>query len=287
MASQLLWFVGNRNPSITQTITVNGAPVDLTSATVTFSMRPVGSSTAKVNAQSATIVGAPTNGNVRYDWQAADVDTAGQYLCWWTVTISAKTQDVAEAVIEFRSHTAVQLYIELEQVKSTFELTGTTFTDQDVKAAVNAACRAIDDVCDRRFYLDADANQVRYYTAKTYDWLEIDDLVAITSLQVDLDGTGGFAQSWTQNSDYYLAPFNAPSWGRPYTQIRWNPVGRYLFIPWLERNVKVTGQFGWPTVPAPVSDAATMLVGRLFKRKREAPLGVIAGMDMVATRILR
>jgi hypothetical protein len=120
MSEQLLFWVGNRNPSITETIlNDNGTAHNLTGQTVKFKMRAVGSATKKVNA-AATVVSAAA-GTVRYDWAALDVDTAGQYLVWWEVTTTAggNTQDMAEAVIEFRAHSNAAMYVELEQFKST------------------------------------------------------------------------------------------------------------------------------------------------------------------------
>lgn len=289
MSTQPLFFVGNQNPSITETIrNSDGTAHDLTGQTVKFRMRALRSGTLKVD-QAATIVSAPA-GTVRYDWQAADVDTAGQYLCWWqvTTTVGGKTQDLAEAVIEFRAHVATTAYLELEQVKATFELTGQTYADQDIAMAINAASRAVDDFCDRRFYLDSDANQVRYYTPRDFDYLPIDDLTTFTGLAIDQSGDGSFSQTWTLNSDFVLEPLNAPAWGRPYTAVRWDPVGHNIFIPVYPRMARVTGQFGWPAVPTPVSEATMMLASRLLKRTREAPFGVATvGIDGTGVRIAK
>lgn len=100
--SALVWYVGNRSPSITETITIDGVAFDLSSSTVKFKARAAGSSTLKVDT-AATIVSALA-GTVRYDWAAADVDTAGDYLGWWEVTTGGKVQAVAEFFYEIRAH---------------------------------------------------------------------------------------------------------------------------------------------------------------------------------------
>src|SRR4051794_37542646 len=104
MSDTPVWSVGNRNPSITETITSGGSPVNLASATVKFKMRALNSSILKVDA--AAVVVTPASGTVRYDWAAADVDTAGNYLVWWEVTdvATGNKQDMNEAIIEFRAH---------------------------------------------------------------------------------------------------------------------------------------------------------------------------------------
>ena len=65
MPSLLTYYVGNRNPSITETITSNGVIVDLTGKTVRFKMRAVGSSTLKVDQPINNVPDA--TGVVRYD----------------------------------------------------------------------------------------------------------------------------------------------------------------------------------------------------------------------------
>lgn len=278
MPDRLVWYVNNRNPSITETITIDGSAVDLTLATVKAQMRRVGSSTLKVDA-SATIV-TPAAGTVRYDWAAADVDTAGEYVFWWKVTTGGKTQDVGEAIIEVRDHApGTHVYVELEQAKSAISLTGFNHADGDLQRALSSASRAVDDICGRRFYPDTDATSVRYFTARDVCSVAIDDLVTLTSLATDSTGDGVYEATWT-TTDYSLEPINAPTDGFPYTQIDRKMYGTRYF-PVVQNGVKVTGKFGWAAVPPQVESATLMLAGRYMKRVREAPFGVVGVDSMI------
>lgn len=286
MSDELLWFVGNRNPSITETITyADGTAVNLAGKTVKFKMRPVGSSTLKVNA-AATVVDAPT-GSVRYDWAALDVDTAGHFLVWWEVTTTAdgKTQDLSEAVIEFRNHTPeTQAYAELEEFKSTTELTGTSFQDADIERGLVAASRGIDLATGRRFYSDTD-DQTRYYSPNSVRWLAIDDLNTLTSLATDQSGNGSFSNTWTVNSDFVLEPLNAPADGFPYRSVKAISRSSLYFPTVYPRSVKVVGKFGWTAAPPGVKTATILVAARLIKRTREAPFGIIGlGLEGAAVR---
>lgn len=63
----------------------DGTPLDLTDQTVQFKMRMLGASTDTVLAP-ATIVGSPTLGKVKYEWNLGDTDVAGLYSVYWIVT---------------------------------------------------------------------------------------------------------------------------------------------------------------------------------------------------------
>lgn len=186
-------------------------------------------------------------------------------------------------------------YITLATFKATAELTGTTFADADATSALETASRTIDELCSpkpsggirRRFYADADALQVRYYTPFDRDSLVIDDLVTLTSLKTDPGGDGTFGYTWTLNTDFNLAPLNAEADGRPWERITRHPRGTYHFPTAYPRSVQVTGKFGWATTPQAIIEATGLLAARLLTLKREAPLGIVGGGDGIALRVAR
>lgn len=104
-------FVGQRSPSLTDTITVDDAAFNLTGSSVKLRMRLESSSTLKIDA-AATIVNAAT-GQVQYDWAALDVDTQGDYAAWWHVTLpGGLTQDSQEFEVSIVAHDATGLTLD-------------------------------------------------------------------------------------------------------------------------------------------------------------------------------
>ncbi len=286
-----IWYVGNLDPSVTETITSDGVAVNLTGATVKFKMRAVGSTTLKIDAN-AVIVTA-LEGKVRYDWQAADVDTAGFYLVWWTVTIGGKTQDVGEALIEFRAHGTVgPLYVEPEELKTLISLEGTTYADTALVRACQAASRGVDLATGRRFWLDEDNTSVRTYTP-TRPWqLEIDDVVDLQTVKIDRTGDGTYEETWTEGTEFILGPQNAPQEvpPSPYEWIRCRRYSAYYLPVEVEKSVQVKGQFGWAAVPEEIRTVTGIIASKMLRRVREAPFGIVAvgGLETgIAARIAR
>ena len=86
---------GDRREPITRTLMDStGAAINLTGCTVKFRLKKKrGSGGAFKVDTAATIVNAPgTDGLVRYNWAAIDVDTPGSYRGWFEVTFADATK---------------------------------------------------------------------------------------------------------------------------------------------------------------------------------------------------
>lgn len=75
---------GDTSPALRYTLAP--APIDLTGATVRFSMRTRGQITPLINRVAAQIIAPATGGVVQYDWQTGDTATAGFYDAEFEVT---------------------------------------------------------------------------------------------------------------------------------------------------------------------------------------------------------
>jgi hypothetical protein len=292
MSEQLIFYVGNRNPSISQTITSGGTAIDLSSDTVTFYAREVGGTALLVDGGTTTWLTDGSDGGVRYDWTSTDASSGilsqERYaLVWWRDDDGTRLQDVGEALIEVRAHASLSSYVELEELKSTLELTATSFADMDIQRALVSASRGVDAACNRRFYQDEDANQVRYYSPNRRMQIDIHDLCEFTALDTDLIGGTAFDSSWTLNQDFTFDPLNADLDSKPWERLRVHPLATQV-LPAYPRSVRLTGRFGWPTVPEAIKEATGIVATRLLKRAREAPFGVVTvGLEGEAVRISR
>ena len=267
MSEHILHYVGKRQPPLETTITTDGSTDPLpVGATLAFSMREVGTSTLKVSAAAATIVSEPLNTG-RYDWAAADVDTAGPYLGWWTVTATGQSVDTPEFLIQIVAHVPAPAYVELEEIRSTLELRETTHADKDLLIAIEAASSAVDMLTGRTFVHEVGAT--RRYTPIAEEFVAIDPVTSITSLSVN-------DTAWVEDTDYYqdaqsvLRTLNGRKFHRS------------------NQSVVIVGDFGYEEVPAEIKASTTIIASQIVKRAREAPFGVLAmTLDGSAIRIGR
>lgn len=179
-------------------------------------------------------------------------------------------------------------YISTEELKASLELTGTGWYDADLPRAIHAASRAVDGYCNRRFWLD-DADTQRYYRLRQ-SVVALEDLTTCTEVAVASSSGGSYSTVGTAGRDYILEPLNAAVDGRPYTLLRaigWWPGYRWR-PPAQLPTMRVTGRYGWQTIPAQVPVATAILASKLLVRGRQAPFGIVtAGGEVgVAMRIL-
>lgn len=184
-------------------------------------------------------------------------------------------------------------YTDLSTFKAYMGITVSTY-DAQLESAVNAASRLIDGYCQRRFWLDSQVGTQTFVPQSLLE-LEIDDDIGSTSgfiLRTDASGDGTFETTWSA-SDYQLTPVNAAHASpeaKPWTGIR--AVGTKTF-PWLVNTwltrldrVQITALWGWPAVPADVSQACLIKASRLFRRK-DSPEGIAGYGDFGPVRLSR
>lgn len=142
--------------------------------------------------------------------------------------------------------------------------------------ALEAASRMVEAYTGRRFWR-SQSDETRYYAADSGGVCWVDDLVSVTTLATDT-GDRTYATTWT-STDYDLTPHRAANDDRPYTSIEVAPQGRYGFPTALARGVKVVGTFGWPEVPAEISEVVLLEASRIVQQS-QSPSGVVASAEI-------
>ena len=172
-------------------------------------------------------------------------------------------------------------YATLAEVKAALRI-GDNLDDSLLEMAIESASRLLDSYTARSFYVAGTA--VRYFTA-TNDFLtNLDDAITITQVATDSSADGTYDIIW-QADDFQLEPLNGRIDGLvvPYNAIR--AIGDYTFPIWGEEAlVKVTGNWGWPSVPIAIKQATIIQSSRIFKRL-DSPLGVLSSPDLGFIRV--
>lgn len=173
-------------------------------------------------------------------------------------------------------------YCTLADVKAALRITDNV-DDALIENSINSASRMIDQYCNRYFY-STSAGEVRYYQANDGFVCWTDDLQSISSLETSSTDPLIFDTTW-QAGDYQVLPANRWANGAYYPITGITATDNYLFPVWADMAlVKVTGQFGWASVPEPVKFACIIQSSRLFKRL-ESPLGVAGVSDIGIMRV--
>lgn len=175
------------------------------------------------------------------------------------------------------------LYASTAEIKAALRITDAV-DDTLLNMAGSAASELIDGYVGRSF---GTVTATRYYAPDNDSLCRVDDLAgtAIT-LVTSSNADGVWDQTWTAG-DYQLEPLNGVSEGLsvPYTRLR--AVGSYWFPTASGKStVKLTGVFGWASIPVTVKQAACLQAERIYKRL-DSPLGVAGFGDIGVMRVTR
>lgn len=180
-------------------------------------------------------------------------------------------------------------YATLDDFKNYLFPAGNAGDDEDtmIESAIEAASRAIDAYCGRRFYTDTTAT-ARVYNATDPLYLSVDDFSTTTGLVVatDTGDNGTYDLTWTLNTDYLADPPNGTQGGLsglPYTAIQAVYTRRFP-ITGLRPRVQITARWGWAATPDPVAQACLIKAARIFRRA-QTPEGFSAGEAFGAVRV--
>ena len=176
-------------------------------------------------------------------------------------------------------------YITIEELKETLELDGLTYADPDIRDSISAASSAINTKCGRLFTTGT-AGEIRYFTAYDWDRIEVGDIQSVSQLASDYDGDGTYETVWDPTW-YVLEPANAPAVPEPYGEIRILLTKTGNRFPYWPNAVRVTGTFGWASVPPDVKVACKLIAIQFLRRVRDAPFGVQSFGHEGAMSVLR
>jgi hypothetical protein len=171
-------------------------------------------------------------------------------------------------------------YASLNEVKASLKIQD-GMDDSLLEMAIESASRLIDGYAGRYFYNGGSA--VKNFAAQDWWLVQIEDLQSVTEV-ASTDEVGGTYTVW-QATDYQLEPLNGRTDGivSPATRIR--SVNDYAWpINGEQALVRITGVWGWSSVPIAVKQATILQAARIFKRL-DSPLGVAGFGDMGVVRV--
>lgn len=186
----------------------------------------------------------------------------------------------------------VNAYCAVADLREQFADAGSVANVDVLERAINAASRAIDRFCGRKFYLEA-TTSIRVYRPTEPDIAWVDDIGTTAGLVIKTDTASDatWATTWDA-TDYRLEPLNADivaagSTVQPFAWWRIIPIAAKTFPVSAKRvTLQVTARYGWSAVPDDVTEACLLKAGGLFKRK-DSPHGVMGFDGFGAVRVTR
>jgi hypothetical protein len=237
--------------TLTNTFSVSGVATDPTTVTLVVT-DPTGDATTYTQAGGDFT---HTGGTGIYSKDIPCTE-AGTWSYVWTGTGAAS--DVVAGTWAVTAVPGSDLIVTPEQLKSRTGISD-SLDDRELLGVCRSVTEWIEHYCDRVFARRTATVQLEpcgYYSVQT------PDLVSVTTLKTDDDGDGVFETTWS-TTDYELQPVNAAAEARPrpYTSIA--AVGSKLFpasySTGRRRRAQLVGVLGWPTLPAPVTEAGAIL----------------------------
>jgi len=163
----------------------------------------------------------------------------------------------------------------------TDNVTGGVVVSGEVTAKMTRILVAASDVVDRdtRREFTTSSSMTRDLMSYGGDLLWVPDLVSVSAIQVD-DNADGTYETTLSAADYQLhQQFNAPAtWPYEYIARFDDYWPRPEYSDRLRRVVRVTGVWGWPSVPDAIKQATLLLAARHLQRGQSA-LGFQALQD--------
>jgi hypothetical protein len=309
VSSTVLWGSSDQQNTLTQSFQVNGVSTDPTAVSCIVTDPSGTVTTHTYNGASPADITRTSTGSYSL------VLTCPGFGLWsyvWIGTGAAMQVQPGTFRVFPLSDAAMGMntwYCGMEELKSRLGFkAGDTSSDYEIQLAIQNASNWVTNYTGQHFYQITEART--YMPASIWE-LPIDPLVSdpsvLTSLSVDLDydGDGVYETHWTLNQNYVVkfAPsytggmdsYNINSAGvpQPYRQLQalmsnsGQQGGGWLPFTWPYTHmnrVRVTGTWGWNTVPPNVSHATLMLAVDLFKSK-DAPWGMAGLSDLGIVKV--
>lgn len=167
-------------------------------------------------------------------------------------------------------------YATLADLKASVEPAITDLEDDaTLSRLLTIASRSIDLECDRYFYSTSDPIYLR---GDGTTRLNVSPgILTLTEVAVDVDADSGYSEVW--DTDQYRLEPTLTTGAAVYPASSVRALDGRFFPHHSENLVRLTGTFGWASVPEVIQQATLMLAIRLWKRA-SSPLGVSGFGDM-------